>query len=179
VSAADGRQPRRPALSSPIPATTITFREFFEPSPRELKPSRKLLSLDGKRIRIVGYMARLAHQQDHHAEHRAPSTASGASTEHGSSPELLPDGFYLCPRPTDVAEGGGGTGDLPPNAVRVVVPHLKGRMLSFTTRPIEVVGRLELGPKGEANGQVWSIRVYAELKAGSPFIGPRLPNATP
>src|SRR5262245_46365756 len=76
-------------------AQTIEFRELFEAGGRELKPSAKLLSLDGTRVRLVGFMAHL---------------------------EEAPEGaFYLCARPVYGDESGGGTAELPVESVRVIV----------------------------------------------------------
>src|SRR5256885_684817 len=57
-----------------VEATPLAFDEFLAPSTRELKPSAKLAGLNGRRVRMVGFMA--------HME----SPPAGA--------------FYLCPRPT-------------------------------------------------------------------------------
>jgi hypothetical protein len=129
------------------PAAPLSFRDFFEPTPRELKPSTKLLSLDGKRVRLIGFMAHLDADHD------------------GGEAALVPGAFYLCPHPTECAEGGAGTGDLPSSAVLVILPAGWNRMRPFTPRALEVIGRLEQGPRTEANGQVSSIRVFLDPPA--------------
>ena len=64
----------------PPAAETLAFRDFFERGTSALEPSAKLLALDGKRVRIVGFMAQM---------------------------EEPPRGaFYLCSRPVLAAEGG-------------------------------------------------------------------------
>jgi hypothetical protein len=143
---ATSRSPAQPTASgshtSPRavrPATPLAFRDFFEPTPRELKPSAKLVALNGQRVRIVGFMA--------HMEEPV----------HGA--------FYLCPRPTECAEGGAGTGDLPASAVRVILPGPPDRALPFNPQALEVVGRLELGPRTETDGQVTSIRIFLDPPA--------------
>jgi len=40
-------------------AEPLSFREFFEPGSRRLKPSPRLLGLSGQRIRMVGYGAQM------------------------------------------------------------------------------------------------------------------------
>ena len=45
--------------ASAVGPETLSFRELFEASPRELKPSQKLLALNGKRVTMVGYMAQM------------------------------------------------------------------------------------------------------------------------
>jgi hypothetical protein len=128
-------------------ATPLSFRDFFEPTPRELKPSAKLVSLNGKRVRLVGFMAHLDADHD------------------GGEAAVVPGAFYLCPHPTECAEGGAGTGDLPSSAVLVILPRGWNRELPFTPRALEVVGRLELGPRTEVNGQVSSLRIFLDPPA--------------
>lgn len=112
-----------PADSSAL-VTRLEFREFFDASSTELKPSPKLLSLNGRRVRIAGFMAQM---------------------------EDAPEGaFYLCPRPVVCDESGGGIGDLPVEAVRVLVPSVGTRRVKFLARPIEVTGILRLNAPSAA-----------------------------
>src|SRR6202022_1749087 len=109
-------------------AQPLSFKELFEASPRELKPSQKLLALQGRRVKMVGYMAQM---------------------------EMPPAGaFYLASQPVVCGEGGGGTADLPPDAVRVVIRSAKGKHLEHSPRLLEVTGILELGNRVEEDGQV-------------------------
>jgi hypothetical protein len=112
-------------------ATYIEFREFFEAGAGKIKPSAKLLSLNGRRARLIGFMAQL---------------------------EQPPNGvFYLCPRPVFADESGGGTADLPVGSVRVIVRSAKEKKIPFIARSIEVTGILEVGPKAEDDGTVSSV----------------------
>jgi hypothetical protein len=117
-------------------ATPLSFQEMFESSPRELVPTAKLLSLQGKRVRLVGHMARME------------SPPSGA--------------FYLAPHPVFCDEAGGGTADLPPEAVRVVVRSAKGQVIPWVPRALEVTGTLELGPFADEEGRVSSLRLVLD-----------------
>ncbi|HVO11355.1 MAG TPA: hypothetical protein VMX54_11495 [Vicinamibacteria bacterium] len=126
------------AVPPPVP---LSFREFFEPSPRELRPSARLLSLAGKRVKLVGFMA----------EMESPPTG----------------GFYLCAAPVTATEAGGGTADLPPDAVFVVVKSAAGKPLQHIARPLEVTGVLELGPVTHEDGRVSSLRVLLDGPAPS------------
>jgi len=63
-----------------LPAQDLAFREFFEPTSRELRPSARLLSLEGRRVRLVGFMTR--------------------------SEEPPAGGFFLCPFPVVATEAG-------------------------------------------------------------------------
>lgn len=99
-------------------AIPIEFREFFAPS-TELKPSAKLLSLNGKRVQVVGFMAQM---------------------------EDAPDGaFYLCARPVMCDEGGAGIGDLPVESVLVKVRSMAGQKVAYLPGALQVTGVLQLG----------------------------------
>lgn len=134
-----------PASPPAAPPAPLSFREFFAPSPRGLKPSTRLLSLDGKRVRLTGFMAQME-----------------------SPPK---GGFYLCAFPVFAAEGGGGTADLPPDAVLVVVRSAQGKELEHIPRPLEVTGVLELGARVDEEGRVSRIRILLD--------GPVPPAAAP
>jgi hypothetical protein len=121
------------APSAPNSAAVLSFKEFFEASPRELKPSEKLLSLNGKRVRMVGYMARME--------------------------RMVPGAFYLVPHPVTCDEEGAGTSDLPVENVLVLVRSAKNREIAFIPRPLEVTGILEVGNREEEDGRVSAIRL--------------------
>jgi hypothetical protein len=129
-------------LGSLPPARDLYFREFFEPTPRELRPSGKLLSLEGHRVRLAGFMVR--------------------------SEEPPTGGFFLCPFPLVATEAGGGTADLPPETVFVVVPQARGRTIPHTARPVVVEGLLELGSRTGEDGQVSLIRVVLDRPLSYP-----------
>jgi hypothetical protein len=117
----------------PADPPTLSFHEFFDPSARDLQPSARLLSLEGKRVRLVGFMAHMV---------------------------LPPRGaFYLAPRPIACDEAGGGTADLPPEAVLVLVRALAGESVPFSPRALEVTGVLALGPREEEDGRISMIRL--------------------
>jgi len=127
-------------------ATLIEFREFFEAGAGKLKPSAKLLSLNGRRARLIGFMAQL---------------------------EQPPNGvFYLCPRPVFADESGGGTADLPVGSVRVIVRSAKEKKIPFIARPIEVTGILEVGSKAEDDGTVSSVRLILDAPEQPPNSDP-------
>jgi hypothetical protein len=124
----------------------ISFQDFFEPGPRNLKPTARLLAVQGKRVRLVGYMAQM---------------------------ETPPKGgFYLCASPVFAAEGGGGTADLPPDAVLVIVHSASGKELGHIPRSLEVTGMLELGPQEDEDGRVSMIRILLEGPPGGPSNPP-------
>jgi hypothetical protein len=122
--------------SSEGEAISIEFREFFEADPDKLKPSAKLLGLNGRRARLVGFMAQME---------QPPSGA-----------------FYLCPRPVYADESGGGDADLPVGSVRVIVRSAKDKKIPFIAHTIEVTGILEVGTKAEEDGTVSSVRLILD-----------------
>ena len=130
-------------LLGPAPLVeSLEFRDFFVASPRALVPSPRLLRLDGKRIRLVGYMALME--------------------------EAPKGGFYLCPFPVVATESGGGTADLPPEAVLVVVPSARGQELAHIRRPLEAKGILEVGPKADEEGRVSGLRLILDGPEAAP-----------
>lgn len=131
ASPAAGRD--RAARSEAVP---LSFPEMLEPSPQELRPTAKLLSLRGKRVRLVGYMARME------------SPPRGA--------------FYIAPHPVFCDEAAGSTADLPPEAVRVIVRSAAGQVIPFVPRPLAVTGTLEVGPVPDEEGRVSSIRLVLD-----------------
>lgn len=128
-----------PQAAETTQATRLEFREILAPSTTELKPSEKLRRLQGQRVRIIGFMAEMEH---------------------------MPDGyFYLCSRPILCDESGGGIGELPIDAVRVVVrvgKMRKGQTIKFLAPPIEVSGVLELGGQSEMEQDSWAVRVLTD-----------------
>jgi hypothetical protein len=95
----------------------LKFSEFFEMSGSQLRPSSRLVTLRGRRVRIAGYIARME--------------------------EPLEGAFFLCPRPVYGDESGGGTADLPVETILVIVNSAKGKPIEYVAHSIEVVGVLE------------------------------------
>jgi hypothetical protein len=120
------------AAVDPGQAVQITFSDLLAPGPR-LAPSPKLVALAGRRVRLVGFMAEL---------------------------EDPPQGaFYLTARPVRCDEGGGGTGDLPPDAIRIIVRSASDQEIPFYPGAIEVSGVLDLGSAADDAGRPSSFRI--------------------
>ena len=120
-------------------STPLAFVELLESSPRALVPTAKLTSLVGHRVTMIGYMAQL---------------------------ETAPrGGFFLVPSPVDGDESGGGTADLPPSAVFVIVPSAAGRSIDTVPGPVRVTGVLELGPREDPDGLLTRIRLHLDRDA--------------
>ncbi len=121
---------------SPSPEPVLLeFREILERGPGA-EPSVKVRSLQGSRVRIVGFMA---HMED------AP---------HGA--------FYLVSRPLHCAEDGAGTGDLPPDAIRVVVRSSAKEEIPFYPGLLAVSGVLEIGHETDDEGRPSFFRIVLD-----------------
>jgi hypothetical protein len=121
-----------PPTGAADPVVQISFGDLLAPGPK-LVPSPRLATLKGRRVRLVGFMAEL---------------------------EDPPRGaFYLTARPVRCDEGGGGTGDLPPDAVRVIVRSAAGQEIPFYPGPLEVSGVLELGTQADEDGRPSFFRI--------------------
>ncbi|MFL5273994.1 MAG: hypothetical protein ACJ79E_18195 [Anaeromyxobacteraceae bacterium] len=123
--------------AAPHDPAPLRWQELIEPAPGgRATISRKLCALDGRRVRIVGFMAQL---ED------APRGA-----------------FYLASRPVTGDESGGGTADLPPDAIRVTVRALASAEVPHLAGAIEVIGVLQLGPEVDDEGRVSRIRIVLD-----------------
>ena len=133
-------QESAPKLLPPLPVgvTSLAFDEFFvlPVGPRGLTLTEKLKSLDGKRVRILGYMVR----QD----------------------EPLPNTLLLTEKPVTIEEHEGGFSDLPTAYVRVVVPSAKDKPVSYTPRPLLLTGVLSVGPHAEKDDTISLVRLTLE-----------------
>lgn len=131
-----GKETSRPVVSKLAEAPRLAFGDFFETSSQEINPSAQLLALAGQRVKLVGFMAKM---------------------------EVAPKGaFYLTPRPVSCDEEGGGTADLPPEAVYVVVRSSTGQEIPHSPRALEVTGLLEVGYHVEADDRVTHIRLLLD-----------------
>jgi hypothetical protein len=136
-----------PAPSAPV---ALDFRQLFVQTPAGPRIAPAVEALRGKRVRLVGYMVQM---ED------APRGA-----------------FYLARRPAFADESGGGTGDLPPLAVRVELPHLAGQEVELVEGRVEAIGRLEIGRAEDEEGRVSWLRVIADPPAPKNHtqdLGPR------
>ena len=125
--------------------TVLSFKDFFENAEGGLKPSSILLRLNGKRVRLVGFMAQM------------------------ETPPL--GAFYLCPRPISCDEEGAGTADLPAESVLVIVRSQGGKAVPFSSRALEVTGILEVGNRADPDGRVSFIRLVLDGPEELPATG--------
>lgn len=112
-----------------------------------LTPSARLRALDGSRVRMRGFMATMDD----------PPRRS----------------FVFTPRPVHCDEAGGGTADLPPSAIRVVVPSASGHRVPHVPGLVEVVGRLSLGRQVDEQGRTHFLQITLDPQ---PATGPTRPS---
>ena len=141
------RQPNRGAVAAAAeiaPVPRLEFRDLFEPGP-VLKPTAKAAMLNGTRVRMVGFMARM---------------------------ELPPTGgFYLAPRPVRCDEAGGGTADLPPDSVFVISKSAGSGTVPFIEGALDVTGVFELGNHADKSGRTSAFRIALDGPDGPASSG--------
>ncbi len=121
--------------------TDLKFREFFKLpiGPRGLEPSEKLVSLVGKRVRLVGYMARQENP--------------------------TPGFFVLSPLPVTLGdEDESLADDLPASVIYVHAAASEGRPLPYYSGLLRLTGTLSLGAFEESDGRVSSVRMQLDPK---------------
>lgn len=134
--------------------TELKFSEIFRlPVGRYgLEPSEKLESLDGRRVRMIGYMV---HQED-----------------------PAPGRLILVPFPLSTAEDSDGMADdLPPSQVFVHLPDGQQTLtLPFVPQLLAVEGQLSIGPEAEPDGRISNVRLI--LDPFDPLPAPRTAGRT-
>ena len=115
--------------------TPLSFAELFEKQP-DLRPSARVQSLSGKRVRVDGFMARM---------------------------EVPPEGaFWLCRAPLEIDEGGAGSGDLPVESILVVLTPPGQKPVEPLRGPLRVEGTLEVGRKQAPDGTLSFFRIVLD-----------------
>ena len=111
----------------PTGVTELKFRDVFKMpvGPKGLEPTQKLLALDGKRVRIIGYMV----QQ-----------------------ESVPKGsFLLSPLPALISdEDESLADDLPATAIQIELPQAPALAVPQLTGLLQLTGTLRVGMRVDA-----------------------------
>jgi hypothetical protein len=129
----------RSLAAAPAGVSDLKFQEFFKlpVGPRGLEPTDKLLALDGKKIRVVGFMVR----QDR------PTKGM----------------FVFTPMPLELGdEDESLSDDLPPSAVFVHVAAPAAAEIPYVPKLIKLTGTLQLGPQNEIDGHVSFVRLVLD-----------------
>jgi hypothetical protein len=131
----------------PAGVADLKFREFFRLpiGPRGLEPGERLKALDGKRVRLVGYMA----------DREEPAK-----------------GFLiLMPLPVAIAEVEDGPADDMPASVAYV--HLDGfsdRALPYMPGLLQFTGTLSVGGREESDGRVSTVRLQLDHRSTAALL---------
>ncbi len=119
--------------------TELKFADFYvmPVGPRGLEMTEKLKDLNGRRVRILGFMVRQARP--------SPGIAILASYA-----QVTNEGDYgLCD-------------DLPPAVLFVDVPKYHDIAVPYSPGPLLLTGRLELGARQEADGRISYVRLFLD-----------------
>ncbi len=131
---------RKPLLPPPRGIAELRFRDIYRNpiGPRGLELSEQVLALDGKRVRIVGFMVA-----------QEPST---------------PGVFMFAPVPSAISEDDEGLADdLPPSTLFVHLPLASELIVPNLPGLIQLSGTLSVGARSEAiSGRVSSIRLLLD-----------------
>jgi hypothetical protein len=146
----------RGAMPPPPAGTTdLAFAELLAPIGRRgLAYSDKARALDGKPVRMLGYMVR----QD--------LPADGMLL-------LAPYPFVLHETEYGLAE------DLPASTVHVIVPDRAGEEVPYTPGLLLLTGRLDLGAREEPDGRVSTARLTLRKPPASRAADPKHACTTP
>jgi len=130
---------RKELGAPPAGVSELKFRDIYKlpAGPKGFEPTDKLKSLDGKRVRIVGYMV--------HQEH-APAGE-----------------FLLSPLPVMLGdEDESFADDLPASAILVELP--KARTLAIPALPglLQLSGTLRVGMRADASGRATAARLVLD-----------------
>ena len=141
----------------------LRFRGIFKPiGDYGLEFTDHLKSLDGKRVRIAGYMTRVCACKAGQCKH-------------------VPGRLLLGPRPVilDDAEMT-YCDDLAPSTIFVTVPQFKRQPVPFVAGPLLLTGTLSLGRKEEPDGRVSWIRLQLDPpeETSTPFTSQPVPPAS-
>ena len=131
----------------PAGVSALKFGEFFRMpiGPLGLEASEKLLSLNGKRVRLVGYMVR--------EENPAPGR------------------LLLSPLPVSLGdEDESLSDDLPPTTVYVHLENIRQRNAPYIPGLIHLTGTLEVGAKDEEEGRVSTVRLILDPSTSKRFM---------
>ncbi len=127
--------------------TGIKFGEFFRMliGPFGLEPTEKLLALNGKPVRLVGYMVK----------EEMPSAGR----------------FLLSPLPVSLGdEDESLSDDLPATAVFVHLQGSKNQDTPYIVGLIQLTGTLEVGARDEADGRVSAVRLMLDPQVSKQIL---------
>ncbi len=136
----------------PAGVSDLKFREFFKlpVGPRGLEPTEKLLGLNGKRVRLLGYMV--------------------------NAEEPSPGPFILAPMALSLAEKEDGPADdIPATVVFVHIKQGEGRVVPHIPGLLKLTGMLSVGSQEEPDGRVSVVRLQLDDAFSKNLLGKARP----
>jgi hypothetical protein len=154
-----------PALP-PLPegVEELKFSEFFKTpvGPKGLEITDRVQALNGKRVRILGFMVVEAVGQCNADPQPAARGRRAAAWFEAS----VPGRMLLCPTEQSVNFGHYGLCEtLPPQTLFVTVPAFFGEPVPHTRGPMLLTGKLEVGQKTEPDGRISTVRLVLDEPA--------------
>lgn len=125
--------------AAPEGVTDLFFDEFFKTpvGPRGLDMTDRLTEMNGKKVRILGYMVRQS--------------------------KATPWTLLLAPMPLIAHEGEFALAeDLPPSTVRVLLPRNSNPITPYTPGLLLLTGKLDIGDREEADGRHSLVRLHLD-----------------
>ena len=131
-----------------VGTTDLKFHEIFKlpVGPRGLEPSNKIIGLNGKQVRMVGYMA--------NEEHPTPGL------------------FILSPLPVNMGdEDESFADDLPASAVFVHMGTANNNVVPYLPGLIKLTGVLQFGAQQEPDGRISTVRILLDPALALEIMG--------
>ena len=140
-------------VSGPLPppsvgTTDLKFHEIFKLpiGPRGLEPSERIVGLNGKQVRMVGYMAK----------------------EENPTPGL----FILSPLPVNMGdEDESFADDLPASAVFVHMGTANNNVVPYLPGLLKLTGVLQFGAQQEPDGRISTVRILLDPALALEIMG--------
>jgi hypothetical protein len=162
---APNSQPSAPAPLPlpPLPAGVeeLRFEDFFKVpvGPRGLELTDRAKSLDGRRVRITGQMAR----EEVTTCNVTPRKDAKGRPLPAWMEALVPGRMILAPAPVLLSMCHYGlSDDLPPQTLFVSVPEKIGEPVPYVRGALTLTGVLSVGPKAESDGRISVLRLELE-----------------
>lgn len=154
----------------------LKFSEFFKTpvGDRGLELTEKLKSMDGKRVRIFGYMV--------HEDLTRCNSCVTPKTRNGKPvpawmEATIPGRMMFTAVPSNVSHAHYGLADdLPPQTVFVYIPEKIGQLVPYTPGPMLLTGVLSVGNKREPEGRISIVRLELDPKEAAAAEPTQTPN---
>lgn len=165
----------------PLPegVVDLDFRDFFKTPVGDygLELTERLQSLDGKRVRFLGYMV---YEDLTRCNSCTTVRTMGGRPIPAWMEATVPGRMMFTSRPASVSHAHYGLADdLPPQTVFVTVPDKIGQLVPYTPGPMLITGILSVGSKKEMDGRVSIVRLELDLPDSPPLASSTSSTALP